>query len=483
MQKRILENLEPIRVFYHFENIAGIPHGSGNEEKLCDYCENFAKEQGLKFLRDSADNLIIFKDGTKGYENRPAVIIQGHLDMVCAKDDSLDIDMLTEPLKLKIYGEYIGAEGTSLGGDDGIAVAYALALLESDDIPHPPLEIILTTDEEVGMTGAGLLDTSSLSGKTLLNIDSEEEGVFTVGCAGGVRIHSNMKLERENKFGVTFKITVGGLLGGHSGIEIGCGRANSNIIMGELLSKIHSAVKFNLISLSGGTKDNVITPYTVAEIFTDSNDFDKICLVLEEYKKEFLSRFGEVEKGAFFEVEKVSCGKLSVVTAPVTENILGYLSEAPFGVQKMSEEIKGLVQTSCNLGVVLLGDDSLKVDFSVRSSLVSERDSLAESICDLARKYNAAPSLHSPYPAWEYKKDSRLRDIMVETYKNLTGKEPVVNVIHAGLECGLLSEKIKGLDAVSIGPNMNNIHSSSERLEIGSVMRTWEFIKAVLKNL
>lgn len=483
MQKRVLEGLEPNRVFYHFENICMIPHGSGNEEKLCDYCEEFARAHSLSSIRDKANNLIIFKAGTKGYENHPAIIIQGHLDMVCAKRDGAEIDMQKDPLKLKTYGEYLGAEDTSLGGDDGIAVAYCLALLESDDIPHPPLEIVLTTDEEVGMTGAFALDTSPLTAKMMLNIDSENEGVFTVGCAGGLRINTRVAIERESVTRCVAKITVGGLLGGHSGVEINCGRANSNIVLGKLLKAIGDQCEISLISLSGGEKDNVITSLSSAEIACNTKDLEKISSLVKAFEKSFKSEFGEVEKGAFFILQNKGEMTVSATKKSDSDNILSYISSLPFGVYRMSEEIKGLVETSNNFGVLLLEESSLRADFSVRSSKMRERDLLAEKICDIAKSHGAKCEIKAPYPAWEYKAESHLREVMVESYKRLTGETPEIEIIHAGLECGLFSERIEGLDAVSIGPNMKEIHSFNERLEISSVERTWKFIKEVLKNL
>lgn len=479
----ITENLSPKSVFYHFEKLCGIPHGSGNEKGVSDYCVDFAIKNGLRYLRDQANNVIIFKDGTKGYEDHEPVILQGHLDMVCAVRAGADIDMEKEPLKLKIYGDELGAEDTSLGGDDGIAVAYALALLESEDIPHPPLEVLLTTDEEVGMNGAAVVDLSMLRGKKLINVDSEEEGVFTVGCAGGLRVYSTLPVRRESFDGKYYKIVFDGLLGGHSGVEINKGRANSNVEAGKLLKAISNVADIRLVSIAGGDKDNVITPYTEAKISVKCGDEKAVFDAFESYGKGFCKQFGEVEKNAkmtLSETESVGALPLDKKSSCALINIL---FEAPYGVQKMNPFIEGLVQTSLNLGVLKLEESSCRIDHSVRSSVTAERDELGNKIKEICEKWGAVSTFHNPYPAWEYRENSPLRDTMTRVWKDMTGNDPVICTIHAGLECGLLGEKIEGLDAVSIGPDMRGIHSPEERLNISSVGRVWEFLKKVLAAL
>ena len=483
MKKRILSGLEPEAVFRHFEELAAIPHGSGNEQGVSELCADFAKAHGLRYIRDEANNVIIFKDGTAGYEDRPPVILQGHLDMVCAPREGSGIDMAVTPLDLFVEGDLIGARDTSLGADDGIAVAMMLALLEADDIPHPPIEALFTTDEETGMTGANAVDLSVLRGRKMINLDSEEEGVFTVGCAGGVRVRSRRVLARELFCGQQAKLSVNGLLGGHSGAEIHCGRANSNIVMGRLLRRICEVCDCRLVSLSGGTKDNVIASATEAVIVFETSRTDAVSAAVKEFRQEFLGEFGQVEKNAAVTLTLTDSGEVSALSAADTADTASVLADSPFGPIAWNKDIPGMVQTSDNLGIVLLDGDTLEVDWSVRSSVSAEKDALAERICALAEKHGLTPRLTSPYPAWEYRADSPLRDTMTEVWREMTGSEPIVCTIHAGLECGLFSEKLKGLDAVSMGPRMQDIHSCLERLSISSVGRTWEYLKKVLERL
>lgn len=478
----VLENLEPKSVFYHFERLCGIPHGSGNEKGVSDYCVEFAKAHGLKYIRDGANNVIIFKSATAGCEQKEPVILQGHLDMVCAVRKGADIDMATTPLKLKLFGDSIGAEDTSLGGDDGIAVAYALALLESEDIPHPPLEVILTTDEEVGMSGAAAIDLSALRGRRLINLDSEEQGIFTVGCAGGLRVYTKMPIERVPFSGLCLRLSVEGLIGGHSGVEINRGRANSNICMGALLDAVSTVSDLRICYLQGGDKDNVITPSTEAIVMIEEGRKEAVFKAVKDYKKAFDEKYGEVEKSAVILCEETNT-ELLPLDKDSSKRLVGMLSGSPFGVQKMNPDIEGLVQTSLNLGVLRLDKDSCQIDYSVRSSVTSERDELADRLVSLAEKQGATAVKTNPYPAWEYRKDSPLRDTMAEVWEEMTGEKPIICTIHAGLECGLLGEKIEGLDAVSIGPDMSGIHSPEERLYIKSVGTVWEFLKKTLAAL
>ena len=481
--KRVLSELKPQRVFYHFENLCRIPHGSGNEEGVSKYCEAVANANGLKNVRDARNNVVIYCPASKGYEKHPTVIIQGHLDMVCAKRPGSPVDMSKDPLKLKIYGDSIGAEDTSLGGDDGIAVAISLALIEDKDIPHPPLEILLTTDEEVGMTGASALDGKLLSGRLLINLDSEEEGVFTVGCAGGLRVYTSTEVKRTPFKGEYAELTISGLIGGHSGAEINKGRANSNVLMGKLLKEISAATDIHLCRLEGGERDNVITSHTAAAIMFEKRDCAAVIKAVSRFRSEFRKEFGNVESGGFIGIGLYGYKEGLVLDTDSTRRTVSLLSSLPYGAHKMSPDVEGLVQTSSNVGVVKLDSYTVKVNCSVRSSVTVERDELAYSIVKLAKSCGFSAERVSPYPAWEYRKSSHLRDVMSEVYKNETGKEPEISVIHAGLECGLLSQKLPGLDAVSIGPDMRDIHSYSERLNIASVGRTWKFVLDVLAAL
>ena len=475
-----LAGLEPARVFDFFEEICGIPHGSRNEKFISDYLVSFAKERGLKYIQDEANNVIIFQDGTCGYEDHEPVILQGHMDMVCEKDASCPIDMATEGLDVTHDGRCVFAKGTTLGGDDGIAVAYALALLDDTSIPHPPLEVVITTDEEVGMLGASVVDLSELRGRTLINIDSEDEGVFTVSCAGGAKATINLPEERRSVYGPCIRLVVDGLKGGHSGVEINQNRANANKVMGEFMGRIQNLMPLCLTSFSGGAKDNAIPRSCQATMVAMGIGLERINDIAQKLQDEVRATYDEPDATVqAFDVDALGGNAL---TTECTAKVIAMLNSVPNGVQKMSADIEGLVQTSLNLGIAKL-DDTMNLTFSVRSSVNAEKQELLQKLRDLADFYGAAYSQMGEYPAWEYKADSKLRDLMVKTYADMFGKEPEVVAIHAGLECGLLSEKLPGLDCVSIGPQMHDIHTSREKLEIASTERTWKFLLEVLKAL
>ena len=475
-----LAGIEPASVFGFFEEICSIPHGSRNEKAISDYLVTFAKDRNLRYIQDEVNNVIIFQEGTCGYEDHEPVILQGHMDMVCEKDPSCPIDMAVEGLDVTHDGRCVFAKGTTLGGDDGIAVAYALALLDDPTIPHPPLEVVITTDEEVGMLGASAIDLSGLKGRTLINIDSEDEGIFTVSCAGGARATINLPEERRSVYGPCIRLVVDGLKGGHSGVEINQNRANANKIMGEFMSRIQALMPLCLTSFAGGSKDNAIPRSCQANLVAMGIGLDRINGIAEQLQKEVREQYDEPDATVqAFDVDALGGNAL---TTEVTSKVIGLLCACPNGVQKMSQDIEGLVQTSLNLGIAKLGN-GMSLTFSVRSSVNSEKEELLQRLRDLAAFYGASYSQMGEYPAWEYKADSKLRELMVKTYTEMFGKAPEVVAIHAGLECGLLSEKLPGLDCVSIGPQMHDIHTSREKLEILSTERTWNFLLEVLKRL
>ena len=467
----VLEGLKPERVFYYFEELCKIPHGSGNTKKISDYCVDFAKKQGLDCICDEHNNVVIKKVASAGYENHPGVIIQGHLDMVCEKEAGCDFDFTSDGLRLFTDGDYIGAHGTTLGGDDGIAIAMALAILEDDDLPHPPIEALFTTDEETGMYGASGLDASLISGKTLINADSENEGVLTAGCAGGARARIELTLKFENSEKDFYKITVSGLIGGHSGIEIDKGRLNAVKLLAEFLGEVG---EFNLADIFGGAKDNVIPNRSECIIACEKNPEP----LADNF---FKSRAAESDPGLKVSVEKRE--SRTVISAEDSIKIVNLINELPNGVQKMSEDIEGLVQTSLNLGIAKIKDGRFCASLSVRSSLNAEKAELLKRLKNICEKYGASYSDGGHYPAWEFNEHSRLRGVMIEVFKKLYGREPVTEVIHAGLECGILCEKIRGLDAVSFGPDIKDIHTPRERLVISSVRRSYEYLCEVLKSL
>lgn len=475
-----LAGLEPQSVFAYFEKLCAIPHGSGNTKQISDYLVSFAQEQGLRYVQDELNNVILFGEGTCGMENHAPVILQGHMDMVCVQDETSKIDMDKDGLEIDHDGSCVFAKGTSLGGDDGIAVAYALALLADKSIPRPPLEVIITVDEETGMYGAAGIDLSGLKGRTVLNIDSEEEGIFTVSCAGGARAGVSLPVERRAVYGPCVSLTVEGLKGGHSGVEIHKNRANAIKVMGEFLSRVQKLMPVCITSLDGGGKDNAIPCYCQVKLVALGMYIERINEVAQQLQKEIREQFDEPD--AIVRGDDVDALGGNALTTECSSKVIALLNAAPNGIQAWSQDIAGLVQTSLNLGVATL-DETLTLTWAVRSSNNQEKVDLLGKLRELAAFYDAAYDERGNYPAWEYKRDSVLRDTMIRVYRDMFGKEPEVVAIHAGLECGLLSEKLPGLDCVSIGPNMHDIHTSRERLEIASTKRTWDFLLEVLKNL
>ena len=480
MEAMKLAGLEPASVFGYFEQICAIPHGSGNTKGISDYLVSFAREQGLKYIQDEANNVILFAEGTCGMEDHDPVILQGHMDMVCEKDRDCDLDMALQGLDVRQDGRFVFAKGTTLGGDDGVAVAYVLALMADRSIPHPPLEAILTVDEEIGMLGADRIDLSQLKGRVLINLDSEEEGVFTVSCAGGALVTISLPVERRAVYGPCIRLTVDGLRGGHSGAEIHKNRANANKVMGEFLSRIQKIMPLCLTSLAGGTKDNAIPQSCQATAVAMGIHLERINTIAAELQAEIRETYDEPE--ALIQAFDVDALGGNSLTSESTARVVGLLCAAPNGVQAWSKDIEGLVQTSLNLGIAKLGE-RFSACFSVRSSINTEKQELLEQLKTLAGFYEASYSQSGEYPAWEYRKDSRLRDTMVRVYREMFGREPQVLAIHAGLECGILGEKLPGLDCVSIGPQMYDIHTSREKLDVASTERTWRFLLEVLKAL
>ncbi len=468
----VLDTLAPRRVFHYFEELCGIPHGSGNTKAISDFCMAFARQHGLDAEQDAYNNVLIRKPGSAGYETHPPVILQGHLDMVCEKEPERSIDFTRDGLELFLDGDWIGARGTTLGGDDGIAVAMGLAILEDDTLAHPPLEVLFTTDEETGMDGAVGLDASRLKGRTLINADSEEEGVLTVGCAGGARAELRIPVTREPVDAPCYTVTVDGLIGGHSGAEIHKGRLNANIVMGRFLQSLPEG--FRLVTLAGGLKDNAIPRQTV-------------CVLAGDDPTAAASAFAAAaqipaDPDLTITVAPAPAAK-TAVTAADSRRVAEFLATVKNGVQAMSRHIEGLVETSLNLGVLELEEAALRATFSVRSSVGESKTALLADLEQTAAAFGGTYSSHGHYPAWEYREVSPLRDVMVAVYEEQTGEKPVVKAIHAGLECGLFSEKLPGLDAVSFGPRMRDIHTTRERLCISSTERTYAYLCRVLERL
>ena len=471
----VLKGLKPEKVFEFFEVISSIPRGSGYTDKIRDYCVDFAKSRKLKYVADEAGNIVIFKPACERDGSEP-VIIQGHLDMVWEKDDTCNIDFESDGLELAVDDDFIFAKGTTLGADDGIAVAMCLALLDSKNIKHPPLEIVLTADEEVGMSGAVGLDASVLQSKRMINLDSEEEGVLWVSCAGGVRADVVLSVEYEENNKNTFEISVSGLHGGHSGAEIHKGYANANKVMGKLLSKLSEKADFLICDINGGIMDNAITRDSRCVVASDSNISELIFEIAKEISTDYKTADPDIN------ISAVLCSKHEkIMTYQSTMTLINLLNELPNGVISMSKEIDGLVETSLNLGILKHENGKVSLKFAVRSGKDSERDKLLERLCRISEKYFCEIFFKSKYPAWEFKADSFLRETMALVYKEMYEKDMTVTAIHAGLECGLFCGKISGLDCVSLGPDMFDIHTPKERLSISSSERVWNYLLRVLE--
>lgn len=481
----ILSNLEPASVFQYFEEICGIPHGSSNTKAISDYCVHFAKEHGLKYIQDDLNNIIIFKAGTSGYEQSSPVMIQGHLDMVCEKDADSTIDFTKDGLTLQLQDGIISAKGTTLGGDDGIAVAYALAILASDDIPHPPLEVVFTVDEEIGMLGAAAIDCSPLKARTMLNLDSEEEGYLLVSCAGGINATGHLPIEAEETTGIKATLKVTGLLGGHSGVEIDKGRANACQLLGRTLYELGKSFSFQLMTVNGGLKDNAIPREANAELLLNcSTNIEKISAAIDTIKNTYANEYQLTDPSIqlIFSAETVT-QKSEAMTSDTTRKVITALVNLPGGIQRMSYDIKGLVQTSLNLGILSTSGQEVFFSFAVRSSVETEKNDLVNRIRCLLETLGGTVSCTGNYPAWEYRQDSPLRDLMIRIFEEQYGKKPVVQALHAGVECGLFSGKLPGLDCVSFGPDMKDIHTPKESMDVESVKRTWNYTLEILRQL
>jgi dipeptidase D len=481
-----LENLAPKRVFYYFEEINNIPRGSGDTKRISDYIKEFGEKHGLRTIQEECGNVIIFKDASKGYENVPPVILQGHMDMVCEKESGCTHDFETEGLDLMIDGDFIRANGTTLGADDGIAVAYMMAVLEDDTLEHPPLEAVFTVDEEIGLLGAKALDASVLKGTKMLNIDSEEDGIFLTSCAGGMTYTSTLPMERQAssvKDAVTLNLHIYDLLGGHSGTEIEKERANVILLFGHILQTLRQQFSYELADIHGGLKDNAIAREGFASFVIEKDQEQIFKLAFHSMFETIRSEFAASDPNMKYEWETKAGVEGAVLSAESLTKVIFYLTQIPNGVIHRSVLIKDLVETSLNAGIMQLKEDHFTVVHSIRSSVTSRKNALANRISTLVVHLDGTYDIRGDYPAWEYQEDSALREIMCDAYRDLSGKEPVVQAIHAGLECGLFSGKIPGLDAISFGPQMYDIHTPSERLNIASVGRTYELILEVLKRI
>lgn len=475
----VVSGYEPKRVFEIFEELCAIPHGSGNEKGIADYIEAFAKKNSLFILRDETGNVFVRKSATNGYENVAPVMLQGHMDMVCEKNSDSDHDFLRDGLTLCVKEGQLWADGTTLGADNGIAVAMMLALLETSE--HPTLECLFTVEEETGLAGAKGFDCSCVSARQMINLDSEEEWQVTAGCAGGCRTEVDLKyIAEEIPEGYTcLDISVTGLSGGHSGAEIHCGKTNAIIAMGRLLGTAYETEKFNIVSITCNGKDNAIARECFATVATENADTLKAALLAEGER--IRPELSSDDAGFTVAVNKTrSIDRMTDVKT--TRSVIALLTTVKTGVLKMSNQIKGLVEYSRNVGVVETDAKRIKLTFSSRSSIEAQLDLSCRELDMLSAALGADCHHYARYPGWEYAPVSPLRDKYIVAFKNLYGRDLSVGVIHAGLECGILSSKMNGMDIISIGPNMYDIHSPCEHLDLLSCERIWNCLLEVIKT-
>lgn len=472
-----LSNLEPKEVFKWFYELNQHPRSSGNEKEVSDFLVKFAKDRNLEVYQDELLNVIIKKPGTPGYENSQTLIIQGHMDMVCVKADGSDHNFDTDPIEMVIDGDRLRANKTTLGGDDGIAIAYGLAILDADDIPHPPLELLVTTNEETGMDGAMALTNEHLSGTRLLNLDTEEEGIFLVSCSGGSNIECTIDVTKEDNSSEAYEIVLSGLKGGHSGSEINCQRGNAIKMVARILNSVKKDIK--LVSIEGGIKHNAVPSYAKAVIATDK--FSEIEATINSMVADLTEEYRVEEPDFKAAVSKVEASQS--YTKEVSDKVINFLMILPDGVQYMSKDIEGLVQTSLNNAIISEEDGKVVLITSVRSASTSSLREILDRINVLGEVMGVNTREYAAYPAWQFDANSELRDIAIETYKAEYGQEPEVSSIHAGLECGLLKGVLPDCDMLSYGPDIRDAHTPLESMGIESVGRVWEFTKALLANL
>lgn len=476
---QVLEHLEPKKVFSFFEAMCAIPHGSRNTKAISDWCVAFAKERGLEYHQDANNNVIIVKPAAPGYEEAQPIILQGHLDMVCEKAAGCTKDMEREGLDLAIDGDYVYAKGTTLGGDDGIAVAMALAVLDDNTLPAPRIEAVFTSDEEIGLLGASAMDVAPLKGRKMINLDSEAEGIFTVSCAGGNTTTCILPITRAAFGGTALLITVGGLTGGHSGAEIHKGRANSNQLMGRVLRALAKKAPMCIQRVDGGLKDNAIPVETRAVVIvSDSQAAQQVAQDMEHILQ---NEYHTTDPTLFVKAEAADASGLPLDPSS-TAKVICMLQCLPNGIEAMSAEIHGLVQTSLNMGILVTGEDSVQASYSVRSSVDSQKQMLKERLSCLMEQLGGRVEFTGEYTGWQYQEESPLRELMVEVFRDQYGKDPKIEAIHAGLECGIFAGKMPGLDCVSLGPDLLEIHTPREKMSISSVQRVWNFLLEVLKR-
>ncbi len=478
-----LNHLEPGSVFYYFSEISKIPRGSYHIDEISDYLVGFGKQKGLEVHQDGEKNVILIKEASPGCEKLPPLMLQGHMDMVAVKEPGCDRDMEKDPLQLFVDGDLLGAYQTSLGGDDGVALAICLALLSDESLKHPRLELVFTTNEETGMEGAKALDLSPCKAMRMINLDSEDEGIFLAGCASGVHLEGALQVNRETRTGIRASVRISGLHGGHSGQEIGGGYANALILAGRFCRHAFLEKGIRLIGFSGGEADNVIPREAKAEFLLENWNGAALNKLAESCEEKWKNEWGVREEGLTIRVETENTRPIheEVLTAESMEALTAMLIALPNGVMAYSPDVPDLVETSLNLGKAALSENEFSFVSLIRSAKDAARDELAMSVEALVKLAGGSVSRASSYPGWQFNRTSPLRDELCALYEGISGKPARVEVIHAGLECGLFIEKRPELDSVSIGPDMSGIHTTEERLSISSTMRIYELMKQFIQ--
>jgi dipeptidase D len=477
----VIDNLEPKSVWKHFDEIRKIPRCSKREEKIREYIINFAKKNNLKFKTDKPGNIVISKQASKGMEGKSTVILQGHMDMVCEKNSSLKFDFTKDSIQLKLKGDILTADGTTLGADNGIGLAISLAILEDKNLRHGPLEGLYTVDEETGLTGAFALEPDMLKGKIMLNLDSEDFGVITVGCAGGggSNIELPIKTQKINGNMESLTIKVLGLRGGHSGVDIHEQRANAIKLLGRILWKAQKNHKFYISEIKGGDKHNAIPREAYAIIALDKSEKEKFILAIKNEEKNIYQEIKPIDPN--FKLETQDGKQIqSALTGESQIKVLNLLHGLPHGVDKMSYDISHLVETSTNLATISFSENKVMIHLSTRSSIKTALQDLRDRICAIAELSGAKVIEDQPYPGWKPNLESKILKLSKKIFKDIYGEEPKVEAIHAGLECGIIGEKFPGMDMISIGPTLKYPHSPEEQLHVSTVGK---FHKYLLKTL
>ncbi|MGA9118962.1 MAG: aminoacyl-histidine dipeptidase [Bacteroidota bacterium] len=479
-----IEGLKPELVWKYFAAISKIPRGSKNEAAISKYVVNTARSMGLEARADKLGNVVVQKPASRGYERKPTIVLQGHLDMVCEKNNDKTHDFLKDPIELVRKGNILMANGTTLGADNGVAVATNLAIMEDRSLEHGPLELLFTIDEETGLTGAANLEPGFLNGKTLLNLDSEEEGALYVGCSGGRDTIGNWKLELDPMPGgsLTAVVRVSGLRGGHSGLEIDKGRGNAIKILGRVLAAL-AQHGVRLSSLAGGNKHNAIPREAEAVVVFPKKKRDLVLETVVEWNNLVKAELATAEPDLTVSLQEHAAKKVKVMKKGVQRRILQTIAALPHGVTKMSADIPGLVETSTNVAVIKTEKKAVSLATSQRSSVASEIVEIAQTVSSILEMGGADVVASDGYPGWKPNMDSPVLKVAKSTYRQLYGKDPEVKAIHAGLECGIIGERYPGMDMLSFGPTLEGVHSPDEKIYIDTVERFWNYLLGILKNV